>query len=289
LKYKQIKMKSVLFLAAALLVSVFSFAQDAAEKINQGNEALKAEDYAKAFSLYDEAMKNLGDVEVDPAINFNIGFAAYKSNNLQGAVEYFDKAIEAGINVSKSHEYKALAYNDNEDYANAVASYEQAIATAESDVETLTYNAAIAAYRGEMLDKAVEFFGKCVELGYRGETALYYKAVTLRKQNKEDEYKAILQEGVEKFPEDDRMTKALAGVFVSEGNDFYKKGVAILTSANEKVNSGALSTADDAYTAEVEKAKTEFRAAVEVLEKAKALDATNQNAQKLIDACNAVL
>jgi tetratricopeptide (TPR) repeat protein len=271
------------------LVSVFSFAQDAAEKINQGNEALKAEDYAKAFSLYDEAMKNLGDVEVDPAINFNIGFAAYKSNNLQGAVEYFDKAIEAGINVSKSHEYKALAYNDNEDYANAVASYEQAIATAESDVETLTYNAAIAAYRGEMLDKAVEFFGKCVELGYRGETALYYKAVTLRKQNKEDEYKAILQEGVEKFPEDDRMTKALAGVFVSEGNDFYKKGVAILTSANEKVNSGALSTADDAYTAEVEKAKTEFRAAVEVLEKAKALDATNQNAQKLIDACNAVL
>jgi tetratricopeptide (TPR) repeat protein len=286
---KNEKMKKVVVVMAALLISVFSFAQDAAEKINQANEALKAEEYAKAFTLYDEAMKNLGDVEVEPAINFNIGFAAYKSNNLEGAIEYFDKAIAAGVNVSKSYEYKALAYNEKEDYANAVASYEQAIATAEEDDPSLVFNAAIAAYRGELLDKAVELFSKSVEKGYRGETALYYKAVDLRNQNKEAEYKATLEEGVEKFPGDDRLSKALAGVYVSEGNDLYKKGVAILTAANEKVSSGAITTADDAYTAEVEKAKAEFRSAVEVLEKAKALDAGNQNAQKLLDACNSVL
>ncbi|WP_372950112.1 tetratricopeptide repeat protein [Mariniphaga sp.] len=282
-------MKKVFVVMAALLLSVFSFAQDAAEKINQANEALKAEDYAKAFTLYDEAMKNIGDVQVEPAINFNIGFAAYKSNNLQGAVEYFDKAIEAGVNVSKSHEYKALAYNDKEDYANAVASYEQAIATAEENDPALVFNAAIAAYRGELLDKAVELFSKSVQNNYRGETALYYKAVTLRKQNKDAEYKAALEEGVEKYPADDKISSALANIYVSEGNDIYKKGVAILTAANEKVSSGAITTADDAYTAEVEKAKTEFKSAVEVLEKAKALDSGNQNAQKLIDACNAVL
>ncbi|HDR51536.1 MAG TPA: tetratricopeptide repeat protein [Mariniphaga anaerophila] len=282
-------MKNLLLVLAALLISVFSFAQDAAEKINQGNEALKAEDYAKAFELYDDAMKNLGDVQVEPTINFNIGFAAYRSNNLQGAVEYFDKAIEAGVNISKSHEYKALAYNDAEDYANSVASYEQAIATADGDTDALVYNAAIAAYRGDLLDKAVELFSKSVENGYRGETAIYYKAITLRKQNKEAEYKSTLEEGVAKFPADDRLSSALANVYVSEGNELYRKGVAILTAANEKVSSGAISTADDAYTAEVEKAKTEFRAAVEILEKAKALDAGNQNAQKLLDACNAVL
>ena len=282
-------MKNLLLVLAALLISVFSFAQDAAEKINQGNEALKAEDYAKAFELYDDAMKNLGDVQVEPTINFNIGFAAYRSNNLQGAVEYFDKAIEAGVNISKSHEYKALAYNDAEDYANSVASYEQAIATADGDTDALVYNAAIAAYRGDLLDKAVELFSKSVENGYRGETAIYYKAIILRKQNKEDEYKSTLEEGVAKFPADDRLSSALANVYVSEGNELYRKGVAILTAANEKVSSGAISTADDAYTAEVEKAKTEFRAAVEILEKAKALDAGNQNAQKLLDACNAVL
>ncbi|RIH64346.1 hypothetical protein D1164_14745 [Mariniphaga sediminis] len=282
-------MKNVLLVVAALVLSVFSFAQDAAEKINQANEAMKAEDYAKAFTLYDEAMSNLGDVEVEPAINFNIGYAAYKSNNQEGAVKYFDKAIAADVNVSKCHEYKALVYNENEDYANAVASYEQAIATSDEETESLVFNAAIAAYRGNLLDKAVALFGKSVENGYRGETAIYYKAVTLKKQGKDDEYKAALEEGAEKFPAEDKITSALANIYVSEGNDLYKKGVAILTTANEKVNSGSITTADDVYTAEVEKAKAEFRTAVEILEKAKALDAGNKNAQKLLDACNAVL
>ncbi len=282
-------MKNLFLVMAALMLSVFSFAQDAAELINQGNEAMKAENYEKAFQLYDQGMKNIGEVEVDPSINFNIGFAAYKSNNLQGAVEYFDKAIKAGVNISKSHEYKALAYNDNEKYDKAVASYEEAIATADGDTDPLIYNAAIAAYRGDMYDKAVELFSKSVENNYKGETALYYKAVTLRKLNKDNEYKATLEEGVKKFPKEDRISDALANVYVSEGNELYKKGVAILTAANQKVSSGAISTADDAYTAEVDKAKKEFSAAVDVLDKALTLDPENQNAKKLKEASEAVL
>lgn len=282
-------MKKLLLMAAVLMLSVFSYAQDAAELINQGNEAMKAENYEKAFQLYDQGMKNIGDVQVDPAINFNIGFAAYKSNNLKGAVEYFDKAIAEGVNVSKSHEYKALAYSDNEDYANTVKSYEQAVATADGETEPLVYNAAIAAYKGDLLDKAVELFSKSVESNYRAETALYYKAVTLRKQNKEAEYKATLEEGSKKFPKEKRITDALANVYVSEGNDYYKKGVAILSAANQKVSSGAISTADDAYTAEVEKAKKEFQEAVNILDKALAIDPANQNAKKLKEASEAVL
>ena len=142
-------MKRVLLLFIAVAFTVFSYAQDAADKINEANEALTGQDYAKAYKLYDEAMNNLDGVEVDASINFNIGFAAYKSDNLEGAVKYFDKAIEAGTNVSKCHEYKALAYNDKKDYKNAVASFEQAIATSEEDTESLVYNAAIAAYRAE--------------------------------------------------------------------------------------------------------------------------------------------
>lgn len=282
-------MKKVFLVMAALMFSVFTFAQDAAELINQGNEAMKSEDYAKAFELYDQGMKNIGDVEVDPSINFNIGFAAYRSDNFDGAIEYFDKAIAAGVNVAKSHEYKALVYNEKEDYANVIKSYEEAIAAADGDTEPMVYNAAIAAYRGNMLDKAVELFSKSVENNYKAETAIYYKAVTLRKQNKDDEYKATLEEGVQKFPKEDRLTSALANIYVSEGNDLYKKGVAILTAANEKVSSGAITTADDAYTTEVDKAKKEFQSAVTVLDKALELDADNQNAKKLKEASQAVL
>jgi tetratricopeptide (TPR) repeat protein len=282
-------MKNYLFLILAVIAPVFLYAQDAAEKINQANEAMKAEDYAKAFTLYDEAINNLGDVQVEPAINFNIGFAAYKADKAEAAIKYFDKAIEAGVNVSRCHEYKALVYNQQQDYANAVASYEEAIATADGETNDMVFNAAIAAYRGEMLDKAVEFFGKSVENNYRGETALYYKAVVLKKQNKGAEYKATLEEGIQKYPAEEKIASALANVYVMEGNELYKKGVALINAANEKVKAGTIQTTDDAYTAEIEKSKVEFKAAVEILEKAKALDATNQNVQKLLDACNAVL
>jgi len=282
-------MKKVVLLTLAVLFSVVTFGQDAAEKINQANEAMQAEDYATAFKLYDEAMKNLGDVQVDSTINYNIAIAAYRAENMDGALEYFQKAINVGVNLEKSFEYMARIYNDKEDYAKAVDNFEKAIGAADGDTESMVFNAAIAAYRGDMLDKAVELFGQSVKSGYRGETALYYKAVALRKKGDDDAYKATLEEGVNKFPGDDKISSALANVYVSEGNELYKKGVAILNAANQKIQDGSLKTTDEAYTAEVEKAQVEFRAAVEVLEKAKELDASNANAQKLIDACSAVL
>lgn len=282
-------MKKLILLVVAVSFTVFAFAQDAAEKLNQAQEALKAEDFAKAYQLYDEAMSNLGDVQVDDAINFNIGYAAYKAENLEGAVKYLNKAIEIGTNVSKSYEYLALTYNNEKDYANAVANFEKAIESSDEDTDALVYNAAIAAYRAKMMEKAVELFGKSVDNGYKGETAIYYKAAALKQLNKDDEYKLALEEGAEKFPGDDKIAPALANIYVSEGNELYKKGAAIISSANEKVNAGSLTTADAAYTSEVDKAKVEFKAAVEILEKAKALDASNENAQKLLDACNALL
>jgi len=88
-------MRKVLLIAAGICFSVFAFAQDAAEKINQAQEAMKAKDYTKAYTLYDEAMSNLGDVQVDVSVNFNIGDAACKSGNVEGAEKYMGKAIDS--------------------------------------------------------------------------------------------------------------------------------------------------------------------------------------------------
>jgi tetratricopeptide (TPR) repeat protein len=282
-------MKNIVLFVLAVIAPLFLFAQDAAEKINQANEAMKAEDYAKAYELYDEAMNNLGDVQVDQTINYNIGFAAYKAKNDEGALKYFDKAIEARTNVSKCYEYKALVYNRQDNYAKAVENFEKAIETSEGESNDLVFSAAIAAYRGNMLDKAIELFSQSADNNYRAETALYYKAITLKKQGNDAAYKATLEEGINKFPNDDKISSALANLYVSEGNELYKKGVSILNTANEKISAGSLKTTDDAYIAEMKKAKVEFKAAVEILEKAKTLDPSNKNAQALLDACSAVL
>ena len=85
-------MKRTVLLIVTVCITVLSFAQDAADKINEANEALKAKEYAKAFELYDDAMNNLGDVQVPDAINYNIGLAGYNSNNFEKAIGYFDKA-----------------------------------------------------------------------------------------------------------------------------------------------------------------------------------------------------
>ncbi len=282
-------MRKLALLFIAVCFTALTYAQDAAEVINQANEALKGKDYAKALELYEKAMNNLGDVQVPDAINYNIGLAAYNSKNYEKAISYFDKAITAKANVAKSNDYKARSYGKLKDYKNAVASYEVAIAATDGDTKAMVYNAAIAAYKGKDYDKAIAWFTQSVESGHKGATAQYYKAAILKKQKKNDEYKAALESGVEMFPGDKKLTSALVKVYVSEGNVLYKKGAAILSAANEKVNAGSLKTDDAAYAKEVSKSKVEFKAAIAVLEKAQALDPSNANAKALIDACKAVL
>lgn len=282
-------MKSIVFTVVFVLGAYLGFAQDAADQINKANEALTAKEYAKAFELYDQAMKNLGDVQVDSAINFNIGFAAFQADKFENSLPYFDKAIAANANTAKAYEFKGNAYVKLDKYAEAIDAYKKAIEAGAEDKGSLYYNSGIAAYKGQQLDQAVELFGQAAEANYNADNAYYYKAICLKKLDKDDAYKQTLVEGAAKFPQYDKLTSALVNVYVSEGNDLYKKGVSIINAANEKVKAGTLKTDDAAYTAEIEKSKVEFKAALDVLQKAKALDATNANASKLIEACKAVL
>jgi tetratricopeptide (TPR) repeat protein len=280
--------KYLLFFAAALL-SCAVFAQDAAELINKANEAMKNRQYAEAFEAYDKAMNNLGDVEVDAAINFNIGFAAMQADKNEAALKYFDKAIEAGANVSKSWEYKASVYNKMKDVVKALDSFEKAIETSEEDTGALCFNAAVLAFRQENFEKTIKFFDKAYEAGFRPQDAIFNKAAAQNRMGDSEGYKASLQAGNEKYPTDQKIASALANVYVSEGNEIYRNGAEILNAANTKANEGAYTTEDDAYKAELGKANAEFRKALEILESAKKLDASNANAQKLIEAIKQVM
>ncbi|MDX9880628.1 MAG: hypothetical protein RBS73_01095 [Prolixibacteraceae bacterium] len=279
-----------IYLSIVFVLGVWTgFAQDAAETINNANEALKAKDYAKAFELYESAMNNLGDVQVDASINFNIGFAAFQADKYEASLNYFDKAIEAGANVAGAHEYKGNAYAKMDNFKEAVASYMKAIESGADDKGGIYYNAGIVAYKGKMYGQAAELFGNAFNANVNAENAIFYKAASLKKLDKDEDYKQTLIVGAEKFPGNEKITSALASVYVSEGNELYKKGAAILSAANEKVTAGTLKTTGQAYNDEVEKSKVEFKAALVILEKAKGLDAGNANATKLIEACKAVL
>ena len=257
------------------------------KKLMQLMKLYKLKIMQKHLTLYEEALNNIGDVQVDNSINYNVGFAAYKADNFEGAIKYFNLAIEAEANVANSYEYIANSYNKLEKYAKAVETYEKAASISEAeDAKSLIYNGAIAAYKGNLYDKAVELFGKSVENGYKGETALFYKAVVLKKQDKTMNIRQLWKKVLEKFPGDKKIAPALAKIYVSEGNETYKKGVEILNAANQKVNDGSLSTEDDAYTAEVEpRQKQNSKLLQKSLKKQLKLDASNANASTLLDAC----
>ncbi len=281
-------MKKIFLFFVTLFIINAAYAQEAAEMINRANEALKANKFAEAFELYDKAMSNLGGIEVDKAINFNIGYAAMQAEKSDAAMKYFDKAIEAGTNVSKCHEYKGNIYNKLQDYPNALLSYEKALETSADKPGALYMNAAITAVRLQQNDKALGYFDKAYEAGFRQEDALLNKAMVLRKLNKNDEVKQTLITAAEKFPENKKIIGTLAGVYVAEGNNLYKGGVTILNAANKLVNDGKLKTDDPGYKTELEKAKAEFSKAVEVLNLALKYDPANQNAQTIIKACNQI-
>jgi tetratricopeptide (TPR) repeat protein len=287
--FNRIKMKKYFSLIAAALLTLAASGQDAAELINKANEAMKSKQYAVAFEAYDKAMNNLGDVEVDAAINFNVGFAAMQADKNEAALGYFDKAIAAGANVSKSWEYKASVYNKLKNFDKALESFEKAIETSEEENGGLCFNAAVLAFRLEKFEKTVTYFDKAIAANFRPQDAIFNKATALNRMNNDEGYKATLIAGNEKFPADPKIAAALANVYVSEGNENYRQGAEVLNTANTKVNEGAYTTEDNAYKAELAKANAQFKAALELLENAKKLDASNANAQKLIDAIKQVM
>ena len=178
-----------------------------------------------------------------------------------------------------------MAYNDKKDYKNAVASFELAIEKSEENSDDLFYSAAVSAYKGKLYEKAVELFGAAVEKNYKPEICIYYKANAFKQLDKNEEYKLTLEEGIKKFPEDDKIGSALAKIYFSEGYEKYLSGKAIIDAANKKVEGGEMTTADDSYKAEVEKGKKEFGDAIPVLEMAKKLDSSDVNTETVLNAC----
>lgn len=283
-------MKRILLLFV-ILFSVVSigFSQDAATLINNANAALKAKNYAQAFTLYESAMGNMGETKVDDAINYNIGFAAFQAKKYKAAIKYLNKAVEAKANLPQTYELLGKTYTKLSKTKEAIASYKAAIDAGNTDKGSLYYNSGIAAYKGKMYKAASDLFGKAASENYNPDKSTYLKALAIEKTGDMAAYKKVLEDGVSAYPNSSKLKKSLANIYVSEGNDIYKKGVEVLSKANAKVKSGAIKTTDDSYKKALSESKTTFSSAVKVLKQAVAIDATNKNALSLIDACNQML
>lgn len=269
-------MKKVVLLVVAVCFAVFSYAQDqnASELVTKGNAAIEAKDYAKAVELFEAALA-IPDHGQD--------------------VETITKVLDQLKPVVAKDEAKTAL--DNKEYQKAVELYKAAAQDyPDAGVTELAgksfYNEGIISYKADdFLTAAMCFRMAEKEFNFDVEKSAKYKSASLKKVAEQLASEGKTNVDDVKVCEDNKvlLVEELANAYVKEGNRLYKAGVDIINAANTKVNEGAMSTADDAYTAEVAKAKKEFAAALEVLETAATLDASNANAQKLIEACKSAM
>ena len=263
-------MKKVVLLLIAVCFTALTFAQDAGALVEQANAAVESKDYAKAIELYEKVLATPDHGQDEANINKVLSqlrpVVAKEEAKAAIAAKDYPKAIEI---------YQGLIKDD---------------AAIEEQAGKIFYNSGIANYKAKSYVEAAKCF-TVAETKFNYAKAAKYKNASLKKVATGLAAEGKMSaEGVELCDANkELLTKSLANVYVSEGNKLYKSGAGILSAANEKVNAGSLKTDDAAYTAEVEKANKEFKAAVEVLEKALEIDASNANATKLIEACKAVL
>ena len=59
---------------------------------------------------------------------FNVGVAAVRANDLQGAIDRFEQAVEVDPTLRQAHEILGQLYNNNQQYTEAIATAEQVLA-----------------------------------------------------------------------------------------------------------------------------------------------------------------
>jgi len=195
---------------------------------------------------------NLSAQDVAPEDLINQGNASYQAKDYKAAFEAYSKALPL---------YEAKGAPDKNVYYSTF------------------YNAAASAQKANMDDEAIPYYEKAIEYGYK-EAVPYRKLADIYNGKKDlTKMESVLKEGLEKYPDNSSLKKALSICLTKQASAFYKKGAKIKSDANA---SGLSQTDADAYNAEIEKSDAEFKKALPIIEKAYQYDSKNKNALKIL-------
>lgn len=242
-------MKKIFLLLSLTLCVGQLFAQDADKLRDEGDAAIKAKNYAEAFTKYSEYLK-LTNYEDEGRI-FNAGYSADQIKNYNEAVRFFDMSIQKGYQTENAYVGKAKALRDLN----------------KSDEFSATVEAGLKAFpTNTNLEKML--YGYFMKLGQAEQ-----------KEGDITEAEKLFKE-VLKAPNKTYQGNAL----YSLGILFYNNGAKTLQAATSLA-----STDPDKFAEEKSKADADFNKSKEYLEQAVAVDPNNANAKKSLEAVNTTL
>jgi tetratricopeptide (TPR) repeat protein len=176
---------------------------------------------------------------------------------------------------------------DAKDFKKALENYDKALAAWGNQPQNniMINNAAACAYKLKEYPKAIKYFDLLIKANVQTEDTYFYKANSCKMIKKDEECVKTYTEGLAKFPESAKLKDGLCKYYRGEGKIHYINGTKIFKAATDKVNAQKLKPTDPAYLAEAAKAKKEFTAAVELIDKALSINPSDADSKTVKAAC----
>lgn len=196
--------------------------------------------------------------------------------------------LNAQEKSAKDYKVEGAEAYSAKDYKSGLAAFENSIQLYEHDNNidtTLYYNAAICALKIKEYEKSITFFDRSIEFDYKACKSQLYKANALKKLKNYDSMIEVCESGISNCPSYEKKFNDL------QFNYYLKSGLSIFNDAAKmQADVTPLATSDPAkYKTEMEKVKAEFQKSLPMLNKAKAINPTDENCNKAIKSVNEIL
>ena len=203
--------------------------KEAKTKLDMALQDEKSKDWAKTYYVYGRLAQAAGESD-------NEEFNKLFDNPFKMAYKNYMKAIELDENMKNAVNMqlpllsnavinKGIGGFQTKDYPVALEAFEFAMKVGENEIfggaadTSIIYNAGLAAYNGEVYDKAIKHFVSCKELGYGGaDLYLLLKNCYLENEDSTNVAK-ILQDAFEAFPGNEAVLVHLVNYYLTSGKN----------------------------------------------------------------------
>jgi tetratricopeptide (TPR) repeat protein len=242
-------------------------------QIDLSNYAIKnfqSENYDTALKSFEKYLEisnlpavkaNMENEVLDTAIIYNTGLTAYKAENWEKAIEYFEQSAAVDYNGPESYQFSYNSYQAMGDSAKAVEVLKEGFEKY-PDSETLIVQLINYYIETGNANDAIIYLDKAIE--QNPENVSYYvaKGSTLEKLGKKEEAIEVYLKAIEK-------DSTLFTPYYNLGVIHYNNGVSVMNEAGQLPPD-----ATEEYDAKIEEGKQHLEKALPFMEKAYEIDST---------------